>query len=232
MELLNSIDLGEVSGWSHWIKRVVAHPASQKVNFHFHEVEERLEVIEGNITFFSAGGHELEVDQGQMLRIPQGEVHRVEIGPQGVLYNMWLPADVSPAAFSHFLSCEDMALIRENLKLPERENERDSGRRTPPRAAIPEALLAAFLSAKLSFRTAGGSTLSKHSYLERQPSQGTRKSEETESVCVLHQCPSCMFLSTIVEVDGSPSPKSYMNLRLFAREEDVWRCVSWMNFEG
>jgi hypothetical protein len=42
-----------------------------------------------------------------------------------------------------------------------------------------------------------------------------------------------MLLSTVVDVHQSEgeSAESYMNLRLFGREEDEWRCRTWMNFK-
>jgi quercetin dioxygenase-like cupin family protein len=107
MELLSSMNHGEVAGWR---SREVAHRPCQTVTFYFHEVEEWLEVLEGRVTFYTAGGRPFCIDPGQALRIPQGEVHRVEIGPDGVLYRMWLPADIDAASFTRRLDGEEMDL--------------------------------------------------------------------------------------------------------------------------
>jgi hypothetical protein len=234
MELRNSMNNEDVEGW---ISRNVAHTADQKIDFHFHELEEWVEVLDGSITFRSAGEQPFHVDKGKVLRIPQGEVHRVEIGGNGVLYRMWLPAEVSPAAFSRRLDRDDLEIIKTNLRLPLLENERDAGRRNAtagqPGGAIAEALLAAFVSEELSFRTAGGQTIGKRRYLDRKPSHAERKPGGDGAVCILHKCPECLFLSTIVDVQQGQgaSTESYMNLRLFGRQQDEWRCRTWMNFK-
>jgi hypothetical protein len=59
---------------------------------------------------------------GEALNIQPGEVQRVEIGPEGVKYQMWLPLDMSGKTFQHKLDAQDMALVRRNLELPEVEN--------------------------------------------------------------------------------------------------------------
>jgi mannose-6-phosphate isomerase-like protein (cupin superfamily) len=65
-----------------------------KVDFHYHSVEEWLQILKGEMTFFSAGNrHKYPLGEGQALNIPQGEVHRVEIGSSGVTYRMWTPLE-------------------------------------------------------------------------------------------------------------------------------------------
>jgi hypothetical protein len=235
MELSDRIDT-RIEGW---FKRDVAHIPNERVEFHFHEVEEWLEVLEGDATFYSAGGRPFRVSKGKVLGIPQGEVHRVEIGPEGMWYRMWLPVAVSPQAFSIQLGDKDMEVISAHLDLPTLENQRDEGRKNPnatptSRALIAEVLLDQFMSKRLSFRDARGQTHDKWQYLNRRPSDGSREPARDRSVCVLHKCPSCLLLSTIVDVrqrqESSPSG-SYMNLRLLGDEEDAWKCVTWMNFE-
>jgi hypothetical protein len=249
MELLDGVNQEDVEGW---VSRNVAHPTGQKVNFHYHEVEEWVEVLNGSMVFYSAGElcpggkqslrgeQKFHVDKGKVLRIPQGEVHRVEIGQGGVLYRMLLPADVGPAAFSRRLDREDIEIIKANLHLPLLETERDAGKRNATAGqsgtAIAEKLLQGFVSGDLSFRNAGGKILGKHRYLtrgapnppvERQPGGGGM-------MCILHKCPECLLLSTIVDVQGqdaSRSTESFLNLRLFGKEQGEWRCRTWMNFK-
>ena len=68
--------------------------ATQSLKFHYHDVEEWLQVRQGEMSFVSAKGHIYRVEAGRILEIPRGEVHRVEIGPSGVEYQMWLPVSM------------------------------------------------------------------------------------------------------------------------------------------
>jgi hypothetical protein len=85
------------------------------VGFHYHDVEEWLQVTNGKVTFVSAGGMKYLLDVGDVLQIPRGEVHDVEIGPDGVDYQMWVRVAVPEEKWETKLTDEDMNLIRMNL---------------------------------------------------------------------------------------------------------------------
>jgi hypothetical protein len=83
----------------------VHHNFGQNADFHYHEVEEWLEVTQGAFSFYPAGElvspgtSPITCKAGDKLHIPQGEVHRVEIvDPAGVTYTMWTPIHVKPDA--------------------------------------------------------------------------------------------------------------------------------------
>src|SRR5258708_38277213 len=80
------------------------------VGFHYHDVEEWLQVTEGKATFVSAGGMQYPLDVGDVLQIPRGEVHNVEIGPGGVDYQIWGPGAVPAANWENNLTDGDMDL--------------------------------------------------------------------------------------------------------------------------
>src|SRR3954454_19077137 len=79
----------------------VHHAHGQDADFHYHEVEEWLEVTQGAFSFYPAG-HLVKpttpilCNQGAKLYIPQGEIHRVEIDRAGVTYDMWTPVPSGP----------------------------------------------------------------------------------------------------------------------------------------
>ena len=111
-----------------WVDEDV-HEEPGKVYFHYHSVEEWLKILKGEVTFFSAGNrHKYPLGEGQALNIPQGEVHRVEIGSSGVTYRMWTPVEL-PKPFRLDLDQDVLQLIERNLKVPEQENQWD--RRDP-----------------------------------------------------------------------------------------------------
>src|SRR4051794_16794904 len=65
--------------------------AKGQAGYHYHEVEEWLEVTSGDITFFTLTNQPYKPAVNQALQIPRGEVHRVEAGSEDVKYQMWLP---------------------------------------------------------------------------------------------------------------------------------------------
>src|SRR5262249_1230419 len=73
-------------------------------------------------TFVSAGGMKYPLDVGDVLQIPRGEVHDVEVGPDGVDYQMWVPVAVPEEKWETKLTDEGMDLIRTNLAVPEHED--------------------------------------------------------------------------------------------------------------
>src|SRR5690242_11559050 len=79
---------GPVNSWRESPKEL---PARQAIGPHYHDVEEWLTVVSGEITFFTLAGESFRVDVGRSLHIPRGEVHRVKVGSQGVRYRMFVP---------------------------------------------------------------------------------------------------------------------------------------------
>ena len=107
---------------SDWVASIERHPAGQQVPFHYHDVEEWLQVRQGEMSFVSAKGHVYRVEVGRALEISRGEVHRVEIGPCGVEYQMWLPVSMPDPQFTNSLNDAEIDLIRDNLMVPDFED--------------------------------------------------------------------------------------------------------------
>lgn len=215
-----------------WPSADVHHPpGSGPVNFHFHNVDEWLEVLEGTITFFTACEHRYALVVGEALNIPPGEIHRVEIRPEGVKYRMWLPVDMTGKTFQHKLDEQDMALVRSNLNLPDFENRWDERRPDTPVAGNPNGeFLDNFTSAELVFRNAKGKFLGKKAYLERPRAPFTRTPSDT--ICVLYKDANHVLLSTVVQTQSTETGarEFYSNTRFFVREDGSWKCRVWMNF--
>jgi len=74
-----------------WIEEEVSHKFGEDADFHYHEVDEWLEVRRGGFAFYSAedllgSGEPITCTVKDVLHIPQGEVHRVKItDPAGVI---------------------------------------------------------------------------------------------------------------------------------------------------
>jgi hypothetical protein len=210
----------EVSGerLNGWISRDVRHPpGAAPVDFHYHDVEEWLELLEGSITFFTARDQPYTLAAGQALNIQPGEVHRANIGPGGAMYRMWLPVDLRDDTFQHRLDEQDLALVRRNLELPEAENRWDA------RAPGSREFLDDFTSEALIFRNAKGRFLGKKAYLERPPATVARAPSDT--VCILYKDADHVLLSTVVQAGDL-----YSNTRFFVRADGSWKCRVWMNF--
>jgi quercetin dioxygenase-like cupin family protein len=219
MKIYRSMPRELVDGW---VTRSVRHAGGEQVAWHYHGVEEWLEVLEGDVCFVSAGGDEYPLSAGEALHIPQGEVHRVRIGPSGVAYQMWLPAEVSEEGFAHTLDAESVALVERNLAVPQTEDSEDR--------AVFRRFFEDFLSAEFLFRTAPGALLPREEFLGR-PAGDVRR-ESSRSVRILHQGPKSVLLSTLVHTSpksGGPR-RSFVNLRLFVPERDGWRCRAWLNY--
>jgi Cupin domain len=237
-----------------WVSELVEHRLGEDAPFHYHEVEEWLQVQEGKITFFPAGelmglGAPYPCVQGDVLRIPQGEVHRVEIGSAVVKYQMWTPVP-SGSCFQRKIDRDLEELIRRNLQLPGVENRYDERKRNPrdptPQDQQDDQFLDDFVSEALTMRTAGGGILDRRAYLTRGPAPFTRS--PSPSVRILHKTPprnappgapgtappdhESLLLSTVVHTTGGPGgPQQITNLRLFGKEDSrVWKCRVWVNY--
>jgi hypothetical protein len=229
MERHDSIPTGAVEGWQ---SREVSHPAGERIAFHHHRAEEWLEVLRGGIRFFTLGERELPAAASQAVHIAPGEVHRAEIGPEGVSYRMWMPRSEDDPWFTHRVGDEMLALLRENLTLPEVENRWEARNRAAPSPTDreDEAFLRALLSAALTFRTAKGGFLDRGRYLARPPPAQPVVRSSRGTVQVLHASAESVLLSTVVETrapDGTGA--AFENARLFVREDGRWKCRVWWN---
>jgi hypothetical protein len=203
-----------------WTSSQETHPAGQTVEFHYHDVEEWLEVRRGEITFFTLSDQALPLRAGAVLHIPRGEVHRAEIGPDGVEYQMYLP--VAPAtAFANRLAAEELALLRTNLAFPIREENTDG------HAAE---FFATHLSDQLAFCRADATVVGKDAF---RGGFVARNRTSSGTVSVLNRTPNGILLSTVVTMGaGGPAAKSFTNIRLFVNESGAWRCKMWVNHPG
>ena len=204
-----------VDGWSSTIE---AHPARQAVAFHYHDVDEWLEVLRGEITFFPLRGDGCRVAVGGALRIPRGEVHRADIGDDGVEYRMHLPVAI-PADFGKRLTADEIALLQSNLEWPVQE---DTG---GDEAA---AFFEDALSASLAFARANGTVVDKRGFLKDGFTLRDRSAPGT--VRVLNQKKDFLLISILVTTGtGGTAPQSSANLRVLVNEGGTWRCRMWMN---
>jgi hypothetical protein len=187
------------------------------VGFHYHDVKEWLQVTKGKVTFVSAGGMKYPLDVGDVLQIPRGEIHDVEISPDGVDYQMWVPVAVPEEKWETKLTDEDMDLIRTNLAIPEHEDDGDAP------------FFDAMLSDRLTFYGADGTVLDKKGFFGRG---FVRRGRSTSgSVRVLNRTPGSLLLSTVVTVAGvGGPPQSFTNVRLFVQEESGLKCRVWANY--
>jgi hypothetical protein len=184
---------------------------------HYHDVEEWLQVDRGDVTFRSAGEREYRLVAGQALHIPRGEVHRVEIGPDGVDYQMWIPVGQAMEPFQNVVDDELATLIQKNVEVPRAE---DAG-------SVP--FFEDFLSEEVVFRTAKGAILDKEGFMARGFANQGRV--PGDSVRVLHRAQDSILLATAVGLpaDGGRT-QLFVNERLFVREGKALRCRVWLNY--
>jgi hypothetical protein len=219
MKSYPNMPLQVVAGWPP--PSTVPHPARHRADFHYHNLDEWLEVTQGDVTFFTLSGQEHEVVAGQALHIPRGEVHRVEVGSQGVTYQMWLPA-APTGDFQNLIAPKDQPLFEENLALPVRENNVDGKA---------EAFFKDLLSEQLSFCKANGGVVTKKEFIAAGFTNLGRVSDGT--VRVLSRTADSLLLSTVVTVTEGPESgrnKSYTNVRLFKPEGGRMKLRIWVNY--
>ena len=139
-----------------WVETIEHHPAAYTAELHYHDVEEWLEVIRGEIAFFTISGQGVKIMVGQALNIPRGEVHRVEVGKEGVEYRMWVPI-ATGSDFPKKLTPEEIDLLEKNIAFPRYEDNRNND-------ALP--FFADILSDELSFCRADGTVVDKRKFME------------------------------------------------------------------
>ncbi len=214
MKIHQTLPRDLVSGW---VQSTERHPGKKQFPFHYHNVEEWLEVQSGEICFVTIAKAEYRLTQGQALEIAPGEIHRVEVGPDGVEYQMWVPT--LDDHFYNALDPEDISWIEKNLAVPEAENSGNS------------AFLGNFLARELTFRAANGKFFDRGGFLKRAP--GDNRRIASDSVCVLHKDADSVLLSTVVHMEPKKGGErqSFSNYRLFVRDGDRWRCRVWINHQ-
>lgn len=200
-----------------WTSSHEIHPAGQIVGFHYHGVAEWLEVQRGDITFFSISGEQWPLRVGSVLHIPRGEVHRAEIGADGVEYQMYLPVALR-TGFANSLAADELDLLQLNLTFPLREENTDG------HAAD---FFAAHLSDQLAFCRADGNVVGKDAFREGFVAKGRSPSG---TVSVLNRTANGLLLSTVVTVGTGPAAQAFTNIRHFVKEGGAWRCRMWVNY--
>lgn len=106
----------------HWEESEQTLSPRQVVDFHYHDVEEWLAIVRGEITFFTLADTPFPLGAGRTLHIPRGEVHRAEVGSDGVEYRMFRPVSVSLCA--NQLLAGELDALRRNLEFPQYEDGR------------------------------------------------------------------------------------------------------------
>ena len=203
-----------VNGWQ---ESVESWPGRKPIRFHYHDVEEWLTVVSGEITFFTLADTPFRVDVGRSLHIPRGEVHRVEVGSQGVEYRMFLP--IAVPTFANKLDEEELDALRRNLQFPEYED-------GPPENG--HEFFKSSLSEKLEFCRADGKCEGKTEFLARLSGDGNRSS--SGSIQVLNKTDYGLLISTIVQMGKAKQAKWYMNVRFLEKDGGKLRCRLWVNY--
>jgi cupin domain len=186
------------------------------VGLHYHDVEEWLTVVRGDVTFFTLADQPFQVVTDRALRIPRGEVHRAEAGPDGVEYRMSVP--VSLPDFGNRLTEVELDALRTNLRFPECEDGHvEHGREFFEKA----------LSDELVFCRADGTIIGKRNFIESTFVDRGRTS--SGSVRVLNRSANGLLVPTVVTVTEGGA-RSFTNIRFLAVEDGKLRCRLWANY--
>jgi hypothetical protein len=231
MQKFERLPEGVVTGWA---SEDVFAEKGRVFPHHFHELEEWLEVLEGNIAFFSAGDSDdspsFPLGPGQALTIPRGEVHRVVVGARDVTYRMWTPIK-APSKFAKEIDPDLWQLIRDNLEIPAKENVWDVRNKNEPievqRKMDEYYFLEGLLDDGLIFRAGNGDEFDKSRYLARRT--GSDKRVSPGSLRILDRRDASILLLTLVHTGDTRL--SFANLRLFVKDRsERWRCRVWLNY--
>ncbi len=189
----------------------------QVVDFHYHDVEEWLTVVRGEITFFTLADTPFRVEVGQTLHIPRGEVHRVEVGSDGVGYRMFVPVPIS--SFAIELTADELDALRHNLEFPQYEDGcAEDGRE----------FFENTLSDQLVFCRASGVCVDKQTFINEAFVDKGRSS--AGSVQVLNRAENGLLISTVVDSADANGVHSFVNVRFLAVEGGTHRCRLWANY--
>jgi quercetin dioxygenase-like cupin family protein len=74
-----------------WASSLEPMNANEVVALHYHEQPEWLQILDGEMTFYSAGDQPHLLRKKGCLHIASGELHRVRVRPNGAHYKMWAP---------------------------------------------------------------------------------------------------------------------------------------------
>ena len=114
-------DLAREFVMNHLWPYFVTHAPNTVADPHYHRTDEEFQVLAGSMTTFfdlgTAAGEGIEFRSGDRGRIPEGTVHRVTIGPEGVTYVMGLGRPTTLEEFSVFLPAGRGGSIDELAKL-------------------------------------------------------------------------------------------------------------------
>jgi hypothetical protein len=218
MKVYAAVPDGTVNRWRESPKEL---PARQAIGPHYHDVEEWLTVVSGEITFFTLAGEPFRIDVGQSLHISRGEVHRVKVGSQGVRYRMFVP--VAKPISDNVLTGKEVIALRQNLEFPDYED-------GPAKDGLQ--FFESALSDQLLFCRANGKWESKEEFLTPFLTETTDKKDRLSagSIKVLKKSENGLLISTVVQV-GKAKPKWYMNVRFLGKEGGKLRCRFWVNYE-
>jgi hypothetical protein len=205
-----------IDGWQESVQKL---PGQHKVKWHYHDVDEWLTVVDGEITFFTLANRPFQVDDGRYLHIPRGEVHRVGAGTQGVEYRMFLP--IAVPTFANDLAEDELDALRDNLDFPEYED---------GRAANGREFFESTLSDQLVFYRANGECVDKSTFIAGPFNDNGRSS--SGSIQVLNKTGKGILISTIVEMTHTDGVRSFINVRFLAKEGEggKLRCKLWVNY--
>jgi mannose-6-phosphate isomerase-like protein (cupin superfamily) len=207
--------------WPYFIE----HPPDEVVRMHYHETDETLYLLKGDMSFIDGAGNKFLVRRGQKLVIPEGVLHSVAMGQEGAAYIMGLKQRIPLDSFPVFLPDnrpELAKLLEINYDSSDWENVADDDARCSFKR---------LLSKDFMFVAANGDCLDKGDdktgFIGSRAKGGDRKSRHVE----LKTWPGyedLVFASLFVEMGG----KTYLNMRAFQKEQDQqWRCVRWSNVE-
>jgi hypothetical protein len=204
--------------WPYYIE----HPPDKAVRMHYHQTDETLYLLKGEMTFTNRAGNRFILRPGNKLFIPEGALHSVVIGHEGAAYIMGLMERIPLETFSVYLpdnGPEFATLLEINYDSSDWENEGKKQEFAP------------ILSKDFTFVGADGRCSGKGDenagFIGTRTKGGDRKSRHVE----LKTWPGyedVVFVSLLVEMAG----KTFLNMRAFQREEDrSWRCVRWSNLQ-
>jgi Cupin domain len=219
MKVNAAVPAGPVGGWRESPKEL---PGPQTIGPHYHDVEEWLTVVSGEITFFTLAAEPFRVDVGRSLHIPRGEVHHVKVGPQGVEYRMFVP--IAEPMSVNVLTGKEVIALRQNLEFPDYEDGRvENGLQ----------FFESALSDQLLFCRANGKWDNKEEFLAPFLTNTTDNKDRSSSgsIKVLKKSENGLLISTIVQVGKAEQAKWYMNVRFLEKEGGKLRCRFWVNYE-
>jgi hypothetical protein len=220
MKVYAAVPDGSVDdGWGESPKEL---PGPQTIRPHYHDVEEWLTVVRGEITFFTLAGEPFRVDVGRSLHIPRGEVHHVKVGSQGAGYRMFVP--IAEPMSVNVLTRKEVMALRQNLEFPDYEDGRaKNGLR----------FFEGTLSDQLLFCRANGKCDNKEEFIApflAEPIDPKDRSS-SGSIKVLKKSKNGLVISTVVRVGEAEEAKWYMNIRFLEKEGGKLRCKFWVNYE-